>query len=57
MTKPRRHRVEFTAHKKVKEPTEVTFTTIAGERVDFVAKKPVTEEVDVNFLARGKRKP
>jgi hypothetical protein len=56
MAKPRRHRVEFTAHKKVKEPTDVHFTTSTGEKVAFVAKKPVQEEVEVNFLAKPKPK-
>jgi hypothetical protein len=56
MVKARRQRVEFVAHKKVKEPTEVKFRTKAGEKIDFVAKKPVKKEVDVTFLARKKKR-
>lgn len=52
----RRHRVEFSAHKKVNQPVDVAFKTNSGERVQFPAHKPIKKEVDVNFLARNKRK-
>ena len=55
MAKPKRHHVEFTARKTVKEPTEVKFKTKSGERVDFTAKKPVKEDVSVSFMARNKK--
>ncbi len=51
----RRKRVEFEAHKTVKKPTEVEFTTKDGKRVDFRAKKPTKEEVHVEFLAKRKK--
>ena len=56
MAKQGRHRVGFTAHKTVKEPTDVTFRTKTGERVDFVARKPVQEEVEIFFLAKNKKR-
>jgi hypothetical protein len=52
MAKSRRHRVSFTATKKVKRPVEVTFKTKEGEVVDFKAKKPVKKRVKVSFLAK-----
>ena len=42
-------KVEFDAHKTVKKPTEVAFTTRDGKNVDFVAKKPTREEIHVSF--------
>jgi hypothetical protein len=44
--------VEFDAHKTVKKPTKVKFTTKKGEKVGFVAKKNVKEPVHVKFKAR-----
>ncbi len=44
--------VEFKAHKTVKVPTEVEFTTRSGERVDFSARKPVEKRVRVKFQIR-----
>ena len=44
--------VEFDAHKVVKKPTEVQFTTKKGQDVDFVAKKNVKEPVRVKFKAK-----
>ena len=44
-------KVEFDAHKVVKKPTEVEFTTKSGETVDFVAKKPTKVPVHVKFKA------
>ena len=56
MSKPKRHPVDFIAHKTVKKPTEVTFITKEGERVDFTAKKPVKEEVEVSFMAKNTKR-
>lgn len=47
-----KHKVEFDAHKTVKQQTEVAFTTRDGRPVDFVAKKPVKVPVHVKFTAR-----
>jgi hypothetical protein len=52
----RRQRVEFDAHKTVKKPAEVVFTTKDGTQVDFVAKRPTKKEVHVAFLAKTKKK-
>jgi hypothetical protein len=41
--------VEFDAHKKIKQPTEVAFTTNDGSRVDFEAMKKVRVPVHVKF--------
>jgi hypothetical protein len=53
MSNPKRHQVQFTAHKVVKEPAEVAFETKAGKHVEFSATKPVREEVHVSFPARN----
>ena len=42
-------KVEFDAHKVVKKPTEVEFTTKGGKQVDFVANKPSKVPVHVRF--------
>ncbi len=47
-------RVEFDAHKVVKKPTEVEFTTKDGKSVDFVANKKTKVPVHVKFKARVK---
>lgn len=47
-------KVEFDAHKTVKKPTEVQFTTKKGQKVDFVANKPTKVPVHVKFKA-GKK--
>ena len=44
-------KVEFDAHKVVKKPTEVEFTTNDGKAVDFVARKPTKVPVHVKFKA------
>jgi hypothetical protein len=44
--------VQFDAHKKVKKPTEVTFTKKDGTVVDFVAEKKVEVPVHVKFKAK-----
>lgn len=52
MPKQHRHVVDFVAHKKVKEPVEVTFVTNKGKVVDFPAHKKVKEPVEVRFKAK-----
>jgi hypothetical protein len=49
----KKHRVEFKAHKVVREEVPVRFRTRDGERVSFEAKKDVKEPVKVKFMARG----
>lgn len=44
--------VEFDAHKTVKKPTEVEFTTKNGTKVDFVADKPTKVPVHVKFKTK-----
>lgn len=51
----RRKTVEFEAHKTVKKPTEVKFSTKKGERVKFEAEKPTKVPVHVKFKAREKK--
>ncbi len=48
--------VEFDAHKTVKRPTEVEFTTKKGQHVDFTAEKPTKVPVHVKFKANTKGK-
>lgn len=47
-------RVEFNAHKIVKNPTSVKFKTKSGERVSFTAEKPTKVPVHVRFNAKNK---
>jgi len=47
-------RVEFEAHKTVKKPAEVEFTTRDGREVDFVASKKAKVPVHVKFTANVK---
>ena len=47
-------KVEFDAHKVVKKPTEVEFTTKKGDKVDFVANKPTRVPVRVKFTKKEK---
>jgi hypothetical protein len=49
-----RKKVEFIAHKTVKKPTEVEFTTRSGKDVDFVARKRTKVPVRVKFKANVK---
>jgi len=51
MEGPVRKRVEFEAHKVVRKPTEVEFSTRAGKRVDFTASRKVKVPVHVKFKA------
>ena len=46
--------IQFDAHKTVKKPTEVEFTTRNGKEVDFVAKKRTKVPVHVRFKANVK---
>jgi hypothetical protein len=48
-------KVEFDAHKNVKKPTEVKFTTKDGKRVDFTADKPTKVPVHVKFETNKKK--
>lgn len=50
MTK--KHKVEFTAHRTLKEETPVSFRTRSGERILFDARKPVQRRVKVKFMAK-----
>jgi hypothetical protein len=45
-------KVEFDAHKRVKQETEVAFTKRDGSSVDFLAKKSVKVPVHVRFTAK-----
>ncbi len=51
MTVTRKHKVEFTARRTVKEETPVSFRARSGERVSFDASKPVQRRVKVKFMA------
>lgn len=51
---PKKHTVQFDAHKKKRVPTEVEFKTKTGKRVDFVAAKPTEVPVHVKFRAKDK---
>ncbi len=44
--------VVFDAHKIVKRPAEVEFTTRTGKQVDFVAEKKTKVPVRVRFRAK-----
>jgi len=48
----RKNKVEFDAHKTVRQETEVAFTKRDGTPVDFMAKKPVKVPVHVKFTAK-----
>ena len=50
----RRHKVEFKAHRTVREEVPVKFETHEGERVSFEARKKVKEPVRVKFMAKDK---
>jgi hypothetical protein len=51
---PKKHTVQFDAHKKVNLPTPVSFQTKSGKEVDFVADKPTKVPVHVKFKAEDK---
>lgn len=48
------HRVQFEAHRTVREEVPVKFRTRNGERVSFDARKKIKEPVQVTFTARNK---
>jgi hypothetical protein len=48
----RKHKVEFEAHRTVREEVPVKFKTRDGERVSFEAKRKVKEPVRVKFTAK-----
>jgi hypothetical protein len=48
----KKHKVQFEAHRTVREEVPVKFKTRDGERVSFEAKKKVKEPVKVKFLAK-----
>lgn len=50
---PRKHKVQFDAHRTVREEVPVRFKTREGEKVSFDAKKKVKEPVQVRFMAKG----
>ena len=49
----KKHKVQFEAHRTVREEVPVKFRTRDGERVTFEAKKKVKEPVRVKFMAKG----
>ena len=49
----KKHKVQFDAHRTVREEVLVKFRTRDGERVSFDAKKKVKEPVRVKFMAKG----
>jgi hypothetical protein len=51
-----KERVEFEAHKEVKRPTNVAFTTKSGQTVHFVSNKPVKIPIHVSFTANNTKK-
>jgi hypothetical protein len=52
---PMAKKVEFDAHKVIKQPTEVQFKTATGKKVDFVASKKTKVPVHVKFKADIKK--
>jgi hypothetical protein len=54
MTK--KHRVSFTAEKKVAVPVNVEFETRQGDDVAFEARKKVKKPVKVSFSAKNKKR-
>jgi hypothetical protein len=48
----KKHKVQFDAHRTVREEVPVKFKTRDGERVSFEAKKKVKEPVRVKFMAK-----
>ena len=49
----RKHKVQFSAHRIVREEVPVKFKTRDGEKVSFEAKKPVKQPVRVKFMAKN----
>jgi len=50
----KKHKVEFKAHRTVREEVPVSFKTRDGQRVSFEAKVKVKEPVKVKFMAKDK---
>ncbi len=50
----KKHTVKFVATQEVKKPTQVGFTTKAGDKVKFEAEKPTKQKVNVKFQAKDK---
>jgi hypothetical protein len=50
----RKHKVEFKAHRTIREDVPVKFKTREGERVSFEATKRLKEPVRVKFLAKDR---
>jgi hypothetical protein len=48
----KKNKVQFDAHRTVREEVPVKFRTRDGERVSFEAKKKVKEPVRVKFMAK-----
>jgi hypothetical protein len=48
----KKHKVQFDAHRTVREEVPVKFRTRDGERVSFEARKKVKEPVQVKFMAK-----
>jgi hypothetical protein len=48
----KKHKVQFNAHRTVREEMPVRFKTREGQRVSFEAKKKVKEPVRVRFMAK-----
>jgi hypothetical protein len=49
----RKHKVQFNAHRIVREEVPVKFKTRDGEKVSFEAKKAVKQPVRVKFMAKN----
>jgi hypothetical protein len=48
----KKHKVQFNAHRVVKEEVPVRFNTRDGGSVSFEARKKVKEPVTVRFMAK-----
>lgn len=48
----RKHKVQFNAHRTIREEVPVRFKTREGQRISFDAKKKVKEPVRVQFMAK-----
>jgi hypothetical protein len=48
----KKHKVQFNAHRRVREEVPVSFKTRGGERVSFDAMKKARQPVRVRFMAK-----
>jgi hypothetical protein len=48
----KKHKVQFNAHRTVREEMPVSFRTHDGQTVSFEAKKKVKQPVRVRFMAK-----